>query len=139
MGLKGNKLYSVLWFKCPKCHEGDLFDTKNPYKLSELTTMNNTCSKCGESFQREPGFYFGAAYVSYGLTVALWVAVLVALMTFDAIGWIDFGFFTHPTTFIVIGIATLIVLLPVVYRLSRSIWINLFVSYKGKEVKTDEE
>ena len=44
-----------------------------------------------EDFEREPGFYFGAAYVSYALTVALWVAVLVAMMAFDAWGWMDLG------------------------------------------------
>ena len=49
---------------------------------------------------KEPGFYFGASYVSYALTVALWVAVVVALLTFDAIGLIEYGFLTHPVTFL---------------------------------------
>lgn len=132
MGLKGTKLYSILWFKCPRCHDGDLYACKNPYVLSELTEMKKSCDVCGESFTREPGFYFGAAYVSYALTVALWVAVLVALMTFDAIGLIDFSFFENPLTFIVSGVVSLAVLLPVIYRLSRSIWINFFVSYRSK-------
>lgn len=130
MGLKGTKLYSILWFKCPRCHEGDLYDCKNPYVLGELTNMKKTCDHCGESFTREPGFYFGAAYVSYALTVALWVAVLVALMTFDAIGLISFGFFDNPLTFIITGVVSLVLLLPVLYRLSRSIWINFFVKYR---------
>lgn len=95
--------------------------------------MKKVCGHCGESFTREPGFYFGAAYVSYALTVALWVAVLVALMTFDAIGLISFGFFDNPLTFIVSGVVTLVLLLPPLYRLSRSIWINFFVNYRGKE------
>ncbi len=92
--------------------------------------MGDACLHCGERFSREPGFYFGAAYVSYALTVALWVAVLVALLTFDALGLITFSFFTNPLTFIVSGVVTLVVLLPVVYRLSRSIWINFFVKYR---------
>lgn len=130
MTLKGTRLYSILWMKCPKCHEGDLFCERNAYKLSSLTKMHDKCEKCGESFSREPGFYFGAAYVSYALTVALWVACLVALYTFGAIGLIEFnGFFEHPTTFVVTGVAALIIFLPPIYRLSRSIWINFFVSY----------
>lgn len=139
MGWKDTKLYSILGMKCPKCHNGDLFKERNTYKLSTLTQMHASCPNCKENFEREPGFYFGAAYVSYGLTVALWVACLVALMTFDAIGLIEFSFFTHPLTFILTGIISLIVLLPPIYRLSRSIWINLFVQYeKGASELADE-
>mgnify|MGYP006089904357 FL=1 len=92
--------------------------------------MHASCPQCNEDFQREPGFYFGAAYVSYGLTVALWVAVLVALTTFNAIGWIEFGFYTHVVTFLTVGITCLLLLLPLVYRISRSIWIRMFVKAK---------
>jgi len=92
--------------------------------------MHQHCDKCNEDFMREPGFYFGAAYVSYGLTVALWIAILVALKTFDFLGWIEYGFFTHPATFLITGIVALVLLLPILYRLSRSIWINMFVNFK---------
>ncbi|MBK13074.1 MAG: hypothetical protein CL849_06030 [Crocinitomicaceae bacterium] len=85
---------------------------------------------CKADFLREPGFYFGAAYVSYGLTVGLWVAVLVALMTFGKLGWIHFtGFLEQPKTFLFSGIATLLILLPPLQRLSRSIWIHMFVRF----------
>ena len=120
-----NLLSSILSSKCPQCREGDLFQVKQAYRLSTLSRMNKSCPTCGEDFEREPGFYFGAAYVSYALTVALWVAVLVALYTFDALGWIEFSFFTHVTLFLTTGITTLILLLPLVYRLSRSIWIHM--------------
>lgn len=108
----------------------------NPYKLSTMSEIYPKCECCGEDFKREPGFYFGAAYVSYALTVALWVAVLVALYTFDALGWIEYSFFKNPLMFLISGIVTLILLLPVVYRLSRSIWINIFVNYSKEK---DEE
>ncbi|MCH2200074.1 MAG: DUF983 domain-containing protein [Flavobacteriales bacterium] len=129
MAMKGNKLYSILRMKCPKCHEGDLFEDKNPYHLKKIAAMPEKCPHCGESFSREPGFYFGAAYVSYGLTVALWIAILIALLTFNALGWIEYGFFSHPVIFIVTDITSLILLLPLIYRLSRSIWISMFVKY----------
>ena len=98
----------------------------NAYKLRSTVRMHKRCAACGEDFEREPGFYFGAAYVSYALTVALWMAVLVAMMTFDAWGWIEFGMFTHPGTYLTTGCTLLLVLMPFVYRLSRSIWISLF-------------
>ncbi len=90
--------------------------------------MNARCEVCGEDFKREPGFYFGAAYVSYGLTVALWVAVVVALYVFDALGWINYSFFDYPLLTIIVGVVVLVFLLPVLFRLSRSLWIHMFVN-----------
>ncbi len=87
--------------------------------------MPDACPVCGEDFLREPGFYFGAAYVSYALTIALWVAVLVALMCFDWWGLIKFSFFEDVTLFLSTGITLLLVLLPLIARLSRSIWLHM--------------
>ena len=67
------------------------------------------------------------------MTVALWVAVLVALYTFGALGWIEFtGMFDQPETFLYSGVAALLVLLPPIQRLSRSLWIHIFVRFKRK-------
>ena len=93
--------------------------------------MHKGCAACGEDFEREPGFYFGAAYVSYALTVALWVAVLVAMMAFDAWGWMEFGMFTHPGTYLATGCTLLLALMPVIYRFSRSIWISMFTKTRA--------
>lgn len=128
MGLKGTKLYSIFAMKCPKCHRGDLFISKAAYSL-RMGAMHKTCDHCGERFEPEPGFYFGAAYVSYALTVALWVAWYVAIITFESLGFYTFSFQEDAVTFLIGGIALLIVLLPLIYRFSRSIWINMFVSY----------
>ncbi|MFZ6053102.1 DUF983 domain-containing protein [Halocola ammonii] len=127
--LKGTKLYSIFRFKCAKCHRGNLYQHPNPYKLNTLTKMNKECACCGEKFTKEPGFFFGAAYVSYALTVALWVALWVALAVFDALGWISFSFFEDPLLFLGLGVALLIITLPYFYRLSRSIWINFFTNF----------
>lgn len=73
----------------------------------------------------EPGFYTGAMYVSYAIQVAVIVGVVVLtnLLNIEAgIGWY-FGW--------VIGLV--IVLIPWTYRLSRSIWIHIFVQYERKE------
>ncbi len=113
-----------------------MFKVSNPYLPRTINAMHAACPVCGENFQREPGFYFGAAYVNYAMTVALWVAVLVALYVFGALGWIEFtGMFEQPDTVIVSGIVTLLVLLPLIQRLSRSLWIHLFVRFKGTKAK----
>ena len=123
-------LSSILRFRCPACREGRLFKVRNAYRLRTINDSAPACPVCKADFTREPGFYFGAAYVSYALTVALWIAVLVALLTFGDLGWIEFtGFFEQPEVFLVSGIVTLLALLPLVQRLSRSIWIHFFVRY----------
>ena len=120
------KLIWILRSRCPRCGEAPLFVHPNAYRLKRTAEMHGCCDACGEDFTREPGFYFGAAYVSYALTVAFWIAVLVALTCFDAWGWMEFGLFSHPVTFLGTGITVLLVLMPLIYRLSRSIWIAMF-------------
>ena len=124
---------SMLGNRCPGCREARLFKVRNPYRLRSINDMHAACPKCGEDFLREPGFYFGAAYVNYALTVALWVAVLVALYVFGDLGWVPFtGMFDQPELFLFTGVVTLLVLLPPLQRLSRSIWIHFFVRYRRK-------
>ena len=133
------RLTWMLRNRCPQCGKTHLFVEPNAYKLGTTAHMHKGCTTCGEDFEREPGFYFGAAYVSYALTVALWVAVLVALYTFGALGWITFtGFFDQPEVFLISGIVTLVLLLPPLQRLSRSIWIHMFLRY-GDRGGTSEE
>lgn len=116
-----------------------MFEVRNPYRPKTINAMYPTCPVCKADFEREPGFYFGAAYVSYALTVALWVAVLVALYTFGALGWITFtGFFDQPEVFLITGIVTLVLLLPPLQRLSRSIWIHMFLRFGDRGGMSEE-
>ena len=87
MAFKGTKLYSILGQKCPRCQEGPLFINKNPYKLKNWDKMHSDCPVCELHYEREPGFFQGAMYVSYALGVALSVAVLIAdiLVGFNAL------------------------------------------------------
>ncbi|MCW3083622.1 MAG: hypothetical protein JWP12_988 [Bacteroidetes bacterium] len=121
MSYKDTKMYSILSNKCPHCHEGNFFEDNNPYKLKTFAHMNNRCPVCNEDFKRETGFYFGATYVSYALTVAFGVGLYILL---SVIGNMD----TVP--FLITFSILLIILLPVFYRLARLTWINMFVGYK---------
>lgn len=122
MNYSQTKLYSVLKNKCPRCHEGNFFETNDPYDLKKFSRMNARCPLCNEDFQREPGYYFGATYVSYGLTVGFGIALFVLFCMI-------FNFGTIP--FLLIFSALLILLLPLFYRFARLIWINLFVNFKA--------
>ncbi len=117
----------IVKMKCPHCGKGHLFVNESPFSVSKLGEVKAECTECKTNFNPEPGFYFGAAYVSWALTVAMWVAILVALKVFDAIGLIEFGFLTHPKTFLLTGIGFTIVLFPFLFKLSRSIWASSFI------------
>lgn len=103
--------------------------------------MYENCPHCNEDFVREPGYYFGAAYTSYALTVALWVTIFAALTLLDAIGLITFSFFHDAILFLTVGSLSLLLLFPLIFRLSRSMWIHTFVKYRkdAREFNLEKE
>jgi len=117
---KGSKLYSILTGTCPRCHEESMYLDKNPFNLAKIYKMHERCSHCGQLYKIEPSFYFGAMYVSYGLGVAISIAAFI--ISFSVLKT------SLKTAFIVI-IASLVIPMPYIMRISRNIWINLFVSY----------
>ena len=123
---KGSKLNSILTGSCPRCQNESMYLDKNPLHFSKILKMHEKCSHCGLKYQIEPSFFYGAMYVSYGLNVALSIAVF--LITFLFLHW------GLKTTFIAILIAN-IVLFPFVLRWARNIYINLFVSFDKKYKK----
>ena len=117
---KGSKLYSILTGTCPKCQNESMYVDQNLLHITNCLKMNETCSHCGLKYQIEPSFFYGAMYVSYGLNVALAVAAFI----------ISFVIFKTDLKIAFIAIIVCILLLfPVVLRLSRSIYINMFISF----------
>lgn len=85
--------------------------------------MNKNCASCGQSFEPEPGYYFGAMFVSYAINTAFFVAV-----------WIALKVLVSEITLTMMIVALLIVvlgLLPLTFRWSRVLWISIFVRYQG--------
>ncbi|MFD0932668.1 DUF983 domain-containing protein [Psychroflexus salinarum] len=132
--LKGSKLYSVFTGKCPVCHEGDMYKESNPYKLSKIYEMYERCSVCNTKYKIEPSFFYGAMYVSYGIGVAFAVAAFITSYFFIGLGVVP--------SFISI-IVVLVALGPIIMRLSRNVWINMFLSYdknaKNKASKSGQD
>lgn len=123
---KGSKLYSILTGTCPRCHQESMYIERNPYRLGSLFKMHERCSHCATKYKMEPSFFYGAMYVSYAVGVAFGVAAFVISFLFIGASLL--------TTFISI-VATLVVFMPVIIRLSRNIWINFFIKYDPKAVK----
>ena len=100
-----------------------MYSDKNPLHLTKVLKMNDHCSHCGLKYQIEPSFFYGAMYVSYGLNVAVGIAAFIVSFVFFGV--------TIEQSFLAIVIS-LIVLFPFVLRLSRNLYINMFVSYDPK-------
>ncbi|BAO55386.1 hypothetical protein NMS_1377 [Nonlabens marinus S1-08] len=75
----------------------------------------------------EPSFFYGSMYVSYGIGVALAIATFV--ITYFLFDMSRLNIFFLIMAILVLG-------MPVVIRLSRNIWINLFLDYDPAKAKS---
>lgn len=113
-------LYSIVYSKCSRCNVGDLYEDNNPYHLSKLSKMKKECDCCGQKFEPETGFYYGAMYVSYALSIiAMFIPAAILYFGFDA------GFPVLLATILSIYVG----LFPILFRWSRNIWLNMFVHF----------
>ena len=118
---KGSKIYSILRGKCPRCHEGNFFKYTFTMNIFKVNKIEKKCSQCDLKYMIEPAFYFGALYVSYGITVAICIVTFItSKIIFDL---------ALLSSFIAVFIV-LILFIPVNLRLSRILWINMFINYK---------
>ncbi len=130
LATKLGKLYSIATNTCPKCNVGPFFKTKNPYDLKNFDKTNVCCEYCSESFLREPGFYIGAMYISYALTVAMTVTAFVGFVLI----------FDFEIEYVLAGlILAIILLLPILFRTARIMWINIFVKYNTQKAEMARE
>ncbi len=114
---KGKKLHSILFCKCPKCCKGDMFVYKNPYHLNKIFKMFDKCPHCKFEYFIETGFFYGAMYASYAITVALSIFLFIVLKLPFNITLLDFFY---------INTGFILVTTPIIFRISRALWLHLF-------------
>ncbi len=126
--MKVSLLASILKGKCPVCRQGDAFLGKSIYDVKNMDKMPTNCSHCGHKFEREPGFWVGAMYSSYAITVAFSVAIFV----------LTFLIYPAASSWLYISIISvgMVVLAPVTFRLSRMMWMNFFSKYDATKQGT---
>ncbi|MBC8034904.1 MAG: DUF983 domain-containing protein [Chitinophagaceae bacterium] len=125
-------LLSIFKNKCPRCRRGHLYKGRNPYKRGFMI-MNNECPVCRQAFDMEPGFYYGTGFVSYGLSVAICVATFLTW-------WVIIGFSLKDNRFfwwMGLNALLLIIMQPLLMRISRTIWLAIFVHYSADWNKGD--
>jgi uncharacterized protein (DUF983 family) len=113
-----NDILRIALHRCPKCGKSHMFHNKNPYNLKDLFKMKDRCSSCGQLFELETGFYYGAMYISYALTIGIYVPfVLIMEMYFKLNLLLTVGLLI----LLAAGIA------PYLFRTSRALWLYVFV------------
>ena len=68
MAKEPSRLKAIVGMKCPYCREGRFYRS-HPYDLMHAGDTLDECPACRRSYTVEYGFYMGAMYLSYGLTV----------------------------------------------------------------------
>jgi len=122
-----SRLENVLKCKCPKCHSGYMFKEKNAYRLKKLFALKDACDVCNLPFCPEPRYYDGAMFVSYGFSVAI---VITAFTLFNF-------FLENANLNVMIGstIGLAVIVSPLSFRISRSVWIHFFFSFDPDRLK----
>lgn len=121
-----SKLSSIARLKCPRCHSGNLFTKRNPYSFKDSMKMPDRCAVCNQDFQIEPGFYIGALWTSFPIVIFIMALLSILLLVFVKM---ELEWFFVAITVI------LLLLQPIIIRLGRAIWINIFVDYDAEAVE----
>ena len=123
---KPSYLISVLTNKCPRCRQGNLFISNKAYDLKNNLKMNAHCPVCEQATEIEVGFYYGTGYVSYALSIAFLAATYVAWKVLFGLTFNDNSVFWWLGTSCIL----LILVQPLMMRLSRTLWLSWFVGYE---------
>ena len=113
---------NAIWHeKCPRCREGDMF-AYPVSKISRFTDMNATCPVCKLRYEKEPGTFYGAMYVSYGFSIALIVTLFIATFVLgrDPQLWVYFA----------VILPALVLLTPVFFRYARVLCLYFFTGIR---------
>ncbi len=116
-----NLLASITHLKCPRCRKGNLFTKRGLFSYTQILDMEKECPHCKLNYELEPGFWLGALWASYPLILILEVPFLIGVLMSDK----------SPLIFIGFMFLSMLLFLPMLLRLGRSIWIHVQVKYEG--------
>jgi hypothetical protein len=111
------KIGQIVGLKCPNCGKGHVF-YKSKIPFFGMPNMKETCDDCHYKFDREPGYFLGAMYVSYGL------AVFEGIVAFLLAKFLIFGLTALSLALITAGMILFFAMWN--FKLARVIWMNIF-------------
>lgn len=108
---------AIIKAKCPRCRRGDIF-VFPLRRFLKFHQTNKNCPVCNLRFEKEPGFFFGAMYVSYAFVVA--AIAVISLLLYYIFGDLDLWIYVS----VINGV--LVLFLPLIFRYSRVLYLYLF-------------
>ncbi|RIV27030.1 DUF983 domain-containing protein [Fibrisoma montanum] len=124
-----SRLYSIVFNKCPRCHQGDFFVTNTAFSR-HFDKMHDHCPHCGLNFTPEPGFYWASMFVSYAF-FTIWTLATF----FVAVLWLNI-----ELEYYLMGLLpTLVLLTPYFFRMARRTWLTIFVRPERHRVSLPNE
>lgn len=112
----------MLSLKCPKCFEGHLFFVRSPFTFKRIGDMPDECPICQQDFVIEPGFWYGAMFMSYFICAfAMLIPMGIGILVMGSIGW----------PFVLTTIGILVLFYVYIFKLSRSVYIHLVIKMQG--------
>lgn len=115
--------HAIFNHKCATCREGDMFSTSS-FAFNKPFEMNKACPHCSANLEPEPGFYFGAMFIAYGILV--WPLLGLTALFHWGLGW------SLVTAFLV-NLVIIGFLYAYIFRLSRAIYLNMMVKYQPEK------
>ena len=110
MATIGERLSAILRQRCPRCLQGKVFRGQ--------IAMNQSCPVCGHRFEREPGYFLGAMYASYFISIPTLVLLTVLLKWLVLQSW-------EWQWVALLAEVPFLLLVPTLFRYARMIWLHL--------------
>jgi len=128
---KPSLLVSLLKEKCPRCRKGNAFVNSSVFPLNKCLAVHRYCPECGQQLQNEQNNGIG---INYALTV---MVIFLNVLWY----WPIFGLSYKDNsylTFLFSSVAVALILQPWLMRLSRMLYLYMFVQY-GQGSLPDKE
>ncbi len=102
---------SAIWQQlCPRCRRGPIYRTS---LWRGFLDMHERCPNCGLKFEREQGYFIGAMYISYLISIP--PGLVIVLLLWRITGW--------PFNNVMLGaFFVYLPLVPLVTRYARVLW-----------------
>lgn len=119
-----SRFISILNMRCPYCRKGQFY-VSHPYDLRRVGDTLDECPVCHRAYSVEYGFYMGAMYLSYGISVLLGITTYLAMLVITP--GLPLAWRVAVIAFVVLALA------PLTYAYSKVLYGNIFLKYKGPQ------
>ncbi len=126
-------LAAIFSMKCPSCRKSTVFLNKSMFPLGNCLALKDECEVCGEKLKSEKNNGGG---INYALTMMLFFLNLLWYWPIFGLSYKDNSVFYYMGTSIVI----VLLLQPYLMRLSRMIYLYLYVGFgHSRRVTVDHD